>query len=168
MPEDGIPYEDMSAGVKESLDLADTALQAGDDISALNNDIHYVLPSDLIDGNNVIIDETSEGIVISAKDTTYEAGRGIRITTGSQGNDDSSSDTLYISATATNPTWVDIDSTSEVGPRDNEALNEVFDEVEDLIALKQDKIQAGALLDADLVNDTTSAHKFVTDDNKIT
>lgn len=155
----------MSAEVKESLDLADTALQAGDDISALNNDIHYVLPSDLIDGNNVTIDETSEGIVISAKDTTYEAGRGIRITTGSQGNDDSSSDTLYISATATNPTWTDIDTTSEVGPRDNEALNEIITELEET---KQDKIQAGALLNADLVDDTTSNHKFVTSSDKET
>lgn len=155
----------MSAEVKESLDLADTALQAGDDISALNNDIHYVLPSDLIDGNNVTIDETSEGIVISAKDTTYEAGRGIRITTGSQGNDDSSSDTLYISATAANPTWTDIDTTSEVGPRDNEALNEIITELEET---KQDKIQAGALLNADLVDDTTSTHKFVTNSDKET
>ena len=155
----------MSAGVKESLDLADTALQAGDDISELNNDIHYVLPSDLIDGNNVTIDETSEGIVISAKDTTYEAGRGIRISTGSQGNDDSSSDTLYISATAANPTWTDIDTTSEVGPRDNEALDEIITELEET---KQDKIQAGALLNADLVDDTTSTHKFVTNSDKET
>lgn len=168
LPEDGIPYEDMSAGVKESLDLADTALQKGNNITNLENDAGYVTPSDLIDGNNITIDETSEGIVISAKDTTYEAGRGIRITTGSQGNDDSSSDTLYISALAAEPTWVDIDSTSEVGPRDNEALNEAFNEVEDLIALKQDKIQAGALLDADLVDDTTSAHKFVTTADKTT
>lgn len=158
----------MSADVKESLDLADTALQSGDDVSELVNDSGYIIPSDLIDGNNITIDETSEGIVISARDTTYEAGRGIRISTGSQGNDDSSSDTLYISATAAEPTWTDIDTTSEVGPRDNEALNEAFNEVEDLIALKQDKIQAGALLDADLVDDTTSAHKFVTVNDKTT
>ena len=168
LPIDGIPETDLDLDVQQSLSLADTALQEDDDISLLNNDIGYVVPSDLIDGNNITIDETSEGIVISAKDTTYEAGRGIRISTGSQGNDDSSSDTLYISATAAEPTWTDIDTTSESGPRDNEALNEAFNEVEDLIALKQDKIQAGALLDADLVDDTTSVHKFVTVNDKTT
>ena len=161
-PSGGIPLNDLSSGVKASLAKADESISA----SYLGSN-KYINTNDFTDyivaGENVFIDhDNSTGInTISAKDTTYMAGRGIRISSGSDGGEDSHSSVLYISTNSSNPTWTDIDTTSEVGPMDNEFLAALFN-------AKQDKISDGTTISADSVVDTNSTHKFVTTAEKNT
>ena len=98
LPQTGVPKNQLSSGVQTSLDKADSALQDNDNISRLTNDAEYISVSTLKEGDNVEIEETSEGIVISAANTIYTAGPGITI------SDEQSATPNVISATATAPT----------------------------------------------------------------
>lgn len=159
-PAGGIPLNDLSSGVKASLAKADES------ISALYLGSHNYInaqdfPNYVVAGENVFIDQEDGKNIISAKDTTYMAGRGIRISSGSDGGEDSHSTVLYISTNTANPTWVDIDSETGKEPMDNEALAALFNS-------KQDKISDGTTISADSVVDTNSTHKFVTTAEKNT
>lgn len=159
-PSGGIPLNDLSSGVKDSLAKADESISAYylGSHSYINT---FDFPNYVVAGENVFIDQKNGKNIISAKDTTYLAGRGIRISSGSDGGEDSHSSVLYISTNSSNPTWTDIDTTSEVGPMDNEVLAALFND-------KQDKISDGTTISADSVVDTNSTHKFVTTAEKNT
>lgn len=159
-PADGIPLNDLSSGVKASLAKADESISA-DYLGSHRYINTYEFPNYVVAGENVFIDQENGKNIISAKDTTYMAGRGIRISSGSDGGEDSHSSVLYISTNSSNPTWTDIDTTSEVGPMDNEFLAALFN-------AKQDKISDGTTISADSVVDTNSTHKFVSTAEKNT
>ena len=161
-PEGGIRANDMSANVVEALNRAMSSISSS--YLSSNNYINKDNFTDYVTaGENVFVDydtETGKN-VISAKDTTYMAGRGIRISSGSDGGEDSHSAVMYISTNTANPTWVDIDSETGKEPMDNEALAALFN-------AKQDKISDGTTISADSVVDTNSTHKFVTTAEKNT
>ena len=159
-PSGGIPLNDLSSGVKDSLAKADESISAYY-LGSHNYINTFDFPNYVVAGENVFIDQKNGKNIISAKDTTYMAGRGIRISSGSDGGEDSHSSVLYISTNSSNPTWTDIDTTSEVGPMDNEVLAALFN-------AKQDKISDGTTISADSVVDTNSTHKFVTTAEKNT
>ena len=153
-PSSGIPLNDLSSGVKDSLAKADESISAS--YLGSNNYINtFDFPNYVVAGENVSINQENGKNIISAKDTTYMAGRGIRISSGSDGGEDSHSSVMYISTNTANPTWVDIDSETGKEPMDNEALAALFN-------AKQDKISDGTTISADSVVDANSTHKFVT------
>lgn len=159
-PAGGIPLNDLSSGVKSSLAKADESISASY-LGSHNYINAQDFPNYVVAGENVFIDQEDGKNIISAKDTTYMAGRGIRISSGSDGGEDSHSAVLYISTNTANPTWVDIDSETGKEPMDNEALAALFN-------AKQDKISDGTTISADSVVDTNSTHKFVTTAEKNT
>lgn len=159
-PSGGIPLNDLSSVVKASLAKADESISA-DYLGSHRYINTYEFKNYVVAGENVFIDQKNGKNIISAKDTTYMAGRGIRISSGSDGGEDSHSSVLYISTNSSNPTWTDIDTTSESGPMDNEVLAALFN-------AKQDKISDGTTISADSVVDTNSTHKFVTTTEKNT
>lgn len=153
-PSSGIPLNDLSSGVKNSLAKADESISANY-LGSHRYINTFDFPNYVVAGENVFIDQENGKNIISAKDTTYMAGRGIRISSGSDGGEDSHSAVMYISTNTANPTWVDIDSETGKEPMDNEALAALFN-------AKQDKISDGTTISADSVVDTNSIHKFVT------
>ena len=159
-PSGGIPLNDLSSGVKSSLAKADESISASY-LGSHNYINAQDFPNYVVAGENVFIDQEDGKNIISAKDTTYMAGRGIRISSGSDGGEDSHSAVMYISTNTANPTWVDIDSETGKEPMDNEALAALFN-------AKQDKISDGTTISADSVVDTNSTHKFVTTAEKNT
>ena len=159
-PAGGIPLNDLSSGVKSSLAKADESISASY-LGSYNYINAQDFPNYVVAGENVFIDQEDGKNIISAKDTTYMAGRGIRISSGSDGGEDSHSAVMYISTNTANPTWVDIDSETGKEPMDNEALAALFN-------AKQDKISDGTTISADSVVDTNSTHKFVTTAEKNT
>ena len=163
LPQTGVPKNQLSSGVQTSLDKADSALQDNDNISRLTNDAEYISVSTLKEGDNVEIEETSEGIVISAANTIYTAGPGITI------SDEQSATPNVISATATAPTWKDIadkdQSDVTVYPLENDQLRELLynDDSPGFVVHKvgvlndkQDKIDATHKLSASLVSGLAS------------
>jgi len=159
-PSSGIPLNDLSLGVKNSLSKADESISANY-LGSHRYINTFDFPNYVVAGENVFIDQENGKNIISAKDTTYMAGRGIRISSGSDGGEDSHSAVMYISTNTANPTWVDIDSETGKEPMDNEALAALFN-------AKQDKISDGTTISADSVVDTNSTHKFVTTAEKNT
>lgn len=151
-PATGIPSSDLSSAVQASLGKADTAIQSSDLSSyATKSDVKDAISNSVIAGENVTITESSEGVIINATDTTYEAGEGISISSGN-----------VISTQASAPTWTTIQSTSESGPMDNEDLAALFN-------AKQDKIGDGSTINSDdISDDDPNAHKFVTASDKST
>ncbi len=160
---------------------ADTALQSGDDISKLNNDAGYITNSALsgyvptsrkINGKTLTADITLNASDVSALADSTKYGATIDISL----NETDYKLTLSLKdqdGTVLNTKTVDfpIESVVVGGSYDSASQKIVLTlqngttidvPVGDLIAGLQSEITSENPLDADLIDDTTSAHKFVT------
>jgi len=120
------------------------------------------LSEHIVSGSNTTVSKVAgtDTVKIDAVDTTYVAGEGIGISPVA-----GSPYTYRITTESSAPSWESITGND---PRVNESLDSLFDSIESSIGSKQSEITSSNKLDADLVDDTSTSHKFVSASEKTT